>query len=208
MIASWTLSMASFIDNAGANGDGALMPETFIQLPTTAKRKAFIEAYQAAYKVDRMPSPVSAAQGYDSVYLLAAAITQAKSPEGPKIRAALENLQTKVDGVVTTYDHPFTATDHEAISPNIPVFGLLKNGRVVPAHEEDLAGDKALRVKPKGLFRFTNGALFRDWGRGRWRALEARSMQILAQLVVCGIAVGMIYGVIAFGYQLTFSTSR
>jgi branched-chain amino acid transport system permease protein len=38
--------------------------------------------------------------------------------------------------------------------------------------------------------------------------LEARSMQILAQLVVSGIAVGMIYGVIAFGYQLTFSTSR
>ena len=150
MIGSWTLSMATFIDNAGANGDGAMMPETFIQLPTTPKRKAFIEAYQAAYKVDRMPSPVSAAQGYDSVYLLAAAITQAKSPEGPKIRAALENLQTKVDGVVTTYDHPFTATDHEAISPNIPVFGLLKNGRVVPAHEEDLAGDKALRVKPKG----------------------------------------------------------
>jgi branched-chain amino acid transport system permease protein len=33
-------------------------------------------------------------------------------------------------------------------------------------------------------------------------------MQILAQLVVSGIAVGMIYGVIAFGYQLTFSTSR
>ena len=33
-------------------------------------------------------------------------------------------------------------------------------------------------------------------------------MQILAQLIVSGIAVGMIYGVIAFGYQLTFSTSR
>lgn len=33
-------------------------------------------------------------------------------------------------------------------------------------------------------------------------------MQILAQLIVSGIAVGMIYGVIAFGYQLTFATSR
>ena len=33
-------------------------------------------------------------------------------------------------------------------------------------------------------------------------------MQILAQLVVSGIAVGMIYGVIAFGYQLTFATSK
>ncbi len=33
-------------------------------------------------------------------------------------------------------------------------------------------------------------------------------MQILAQLIVSGITVGMIYGVIAFGYQLTFATSR
>ena len=33
-------------------------------------------------------------------------------------------------------------------------------------------------------------------------------MQILLQLIVSGISVGMIYGVIAFGYQLTFATSR
>ena len=149
MIGSWTLSMSSFIDTAGANGDGAIMPETFIELPTTPKRKAFIEAYHKAYGGDRMPSPVSAAQGYDSAYLLAAAITQAKSTEGRKIREALENLNAKVEGVVTTYDHPYSATDHEAISPNIPVMGLVKGGRVVAAHPEDLEGDKALRVKPR-----------------------------------------------------------
>ena len=33
-------------------------------------------------------------------------------------------------------------------------------------------------------------------------------MLILAQLIASGVAVGMIYGVIAFGYQLTFATSR
>ncbi|NBS00695.1 MAG: amino acid ABC transporter substrate-binding protein [Rhizobiales bacterium] len=149
MIGSWTLSMASFIDTAGPNGDGAMMPQTFIQMPTTPKRKAFIEAYQKAYNVDRIPSPVSAAQGYDSIYLLAAAIKQAGSTEGRKIREALENLNEKVEGVVTTYDKPFSATDHEAITDNIPVFGLVKGGRVVPAHPEDIAGDKALRVKSK-----------------------------------------------------------
>lgn len=147
MIGSWTLSMASFIDTAGPNGNGAMMPQTFIQIPDTAKRKAFIEAYQAAYKIDRMPSPVSAAQGYDSVLLLAAAIQQAGSTDGRKIREALENLKTKVEGVVTVYDKPFSATDHEAITSNIPVFGLVKDGRVVAAHPEDIAGDKAVRVK-------------------------------------------------------------
>jgi branched-chain amino acid transport system substrate-binding protein len=149
MIGSWTLSMANFIDTAGPNGDGAMMPQTFIQMPTTPKRKAFIEAYQAAYKIDRMPSPVSAAQGYDSVYLLVAAIKQAGSTDGRKVREALENLNTKIEGVVTVYDKPFSPTDHEAITSNIPVFGLVKNGRVVPAHPEDLEGPKAVRMKEK-----------------------------------------------------------
>ena len=149
LIGSWTLSMSSFIDTAGPNGDGAVMPQTFIQVPNTPKRKAFIEAYQAAYKTERMPSPVSAAQGYDSVYLLAAAIKQAGGTEGRKIREALENLNEKVEGVVTVYDRPFSATDHEAITNNIPVFGMVRGGQVVPAHPEDIAGDKAMRIKPR-----------------------------------------------------------
>ena len=149
LIGSWTLSMASFIDTSGANGNGSMMPQTFMQMPTTPKRAAFIKAYQDAYKVDRMPSPVSAAQGYDSIYLLAAAITQAGSTDGRKIKDALESLNTKVEGVVTIYDKPFSKTDHEAITNNIPVFGEVKDGRVAPAHPEDIAGDKAVRVKPR-----------------------------------------------------------
>ena len=57
MIGSWTLSMASFIDTAGANGEGAIMPQTFIQQPTTPKRKAFIEAYQKAYRSTALHRP-------------------------------------------------------------------------------------------------------------------------------------------------------
>ena len=149
MIGSWTLSMSSFIDNAGPNGEGASMPQTFIQVPNTPKRKAFIEAYQAAYKVDRIASPVSAAQGYDSVLLLAAAIKQAGGTDGRKVKDALENLTEKVEGVVTIYDRPFTAADHEAITANIPVFGVVRGGRVVPMYEEDVSGDKAVRIKAR-----------------------------------------------------------
>jgi len=135
MIGSWTLSMGNFIDNAGKNGDGTLMPQTFIQDANTPKRKTFIDSYMKAYKPagDRMPSPVSAAQGYDSIYLLAAAFKQAGGTDGPKVRAALENLNEKVDGVVTTYNKPFTKDDHEAIKSTIPVFGEVKGGRVVLA---------------------------------------------------------------------------
>jgi branched-chain amino acid transport system substrate-binding protein len=133
MIGAWTLSMGNFIDNAGKNGDGALMPQTFIQEGNTPKRKTFIEAYQKMYKVDRIPSAVSAAQGYDSIYLLAAAIRQAGSTDGTKVREALENLNEKVDGIVTTYNRPFTHDDHEAIKPGIAVMGEVKGGHVVTA---------------------------------------------------------------------------
>ncbi|MGB9092891.1 MAG: ABC transporter substrate-binding protein [Gallionella sp.] len=135
MIGSWTLSMGNFIDNAGKNGNGARMPETFIQEPSTPKRKAFIAAYLKAYNPPngRIPSPVSAAQGYDSMYLLAAAIKQAGSTNGVKIREALENLKEKIDGVVTTYNHPFTHDNHEAITKDMVVMGEVMDGHVVRA---------------------------------------------------------------------------
>jgi branched-chain amino acid transport system substrate-binding protein len=135
IVGSWTLAMANFIDNAGKNGEGTRMPQTFIQDPDTPKRKAFIDAYLKAYNPQggRMPSAVSAAQGYDSVYLLAAAIKQAGSTEGPKIAAALENLNEKLEGVVTTYDKPYSHTDHEAINFDNTKFGEVRGGRVVLA---------------------------------------------------------------------------
>jgi len=149
MIGSWTLSMANFIDNAGPGGEGARMPQTFIQEPTTPKRQSFIIAYLRTFKpkANRMDSPVSAAQGYDSIYLLAAAIKQANSTEGPKIKAALEDLKAPVEGVVTTYNRPFTKDDHEAITANIPVFGEVKGQRVLYAYEEDLKKASEVRLK-------------------------------------------------------------
>jgi len=149
MVGSWTLSMANYIDNAGPGGEGARMPQTFIQEPTTPKRQSFIISYLKTFnpKNARMDSPVSAAQGYDSIYLLAAAIRQANSTEGPKIKAALEDLKTPVDGVVTSYDHPFTKTDHDAITMNIPVFGEVKGNRVVYAYAEDKQKASEVRLK-------------------------------------------------------------
>jgi branched-chain amino acid transport system substrate-binding protein len=149
MIGSWTLSMANFIDNAGPGGEGARMPQTFIQEPTTPKRQSFIINYLKTFspKGARIDSPVSAAQGYDSIYLLVAAMKQANSTDGPKIKAALEDLKAPVEGVVTTYNKPFTAKDHEAITANIPVFGEVKGERVVYAYPDDQKKASEVRVK-------------------------------------------------------------
>jgi branched-chain amino acid transport system substrate-binding protein len=149
MITSWPASMQSFIDIAGPNGNGVMMPQTFIEDKTLPKRKAFLDGYYETYKVNKIPTPVAGAQGYDSVFLLAAAIKQAGSTDGPKIRAALEDLKEKVEGVVTTYDHPFSATDHNAITRNIVVFGMVKDGKIVYANEADAKNAGVVRVKEK-----------------------------------------------------------
>jgi len=131
MIGSWTLSMSNFIDNAGTSGEGVIMPQTFIEQGDTPKRDTFIRHYHATYKVTWMDSPPSAAQGYDSLYLLAAAIKQAGTVDGPKVRAALDNLIGTIDGVVQVYDHPFTPANHESVSAANVVYGVVKGGRVV-----------------------------------------------------------------------------
>jgi branched-chain amino acid transport system substrate-binding protein len=154
LIGGWTLSMSNFIDNAGKNGNGALMPQTFIEDPITPKAKAFIEAYHKTYNVKRIPSAVSAAQGYDAVYIFAAAVKQAGSPDTHKIKAALEDLKDPVPGVIHVWKHPYSKWDtknvetHEAFRRENAVMGMVQDGKVVFAHEEDRKRLSALAKAP------------------------------------------------------------
>lgn len=138
-VTSWNSSMSNYIDNAGSNGEGVYMPQTFIQDAGISTRWAdFITAYQKAYRVDRIPSPSSAAQSYDAMQLLAAAIEQAGSgASGEKVKQALESLQKPVVGLIATYDKPFDAEDHEATDAAHVVFGVVRSGRVVFANDND-----------------------------------------------------------------------
>lgn len=145
LIGGWTLSMSNYIDNAGKNGNGTMMPQTFIEDPITPKAKSFIDSYHKAYGVTRIPSPMSAAQGYDAVYVFAAAVKQAKSTDTHKIKDALENLQEPVKGVIATWKQPYAKWDpaneqtHEAFRRAQVVMGMVQDGRVVFADKADRA---------------------------------------------------------------------
>ena len=133
MIGSHTLSMPNFIETAGANAEGALFPQTFVP-GATAKGTAFIENYKKTYKVERIAGLGWAAPGYDTVYLLAAAIKQAGSTDGPKIREALENLKEPVDGVLMRYSKPFSKDDHELFKDSSKaLMATIRKGEVVRA---------------------------------------------------------------------------
>lgn len=138
LIGSWTLAMSNFIDDAGPNAEGARMPQTFIPEPTTPRRAAFLDAWLHQTGSTRIPVPPAAAQGYDSLLLLAAAIRQAGSTNGDRIREALEDLRIPVEGVIMTYMRPFSRSRHETISSAHDIYmGEVRNGRVVFAYQED-----------------------------------------------------------------------
>jgi branched-chain amino acid transport system substrate-binding protein len=139
----WTLSMSNFIDNAAKNGNGAIMPQTFIEDPITAKVRKFIDAYHRTYHVERMPSAMSAAEGYDAVLIFAAAVKQAQSTDTHQIKQALEDLREPVKGVIADWKHPYSKwnpadeSTHEAFRTQNVVMGMVKDGRVVFANEAD-----------------------------------------------------------------------
>jgi branched-chain amino acid transport system substrate-binding protein len=63
-----------------------------------------------------IPSPVGVAHAYDLIHILARAIDLAKTTDRPAIRDALEKVRG-YRGLVRDYEHPFSATRHEALSP-------------------------------------------------------------------------------------------
>jgi len=138
IIGSWTLAMSNFIDDAGPNAEGAHMPQTFISEPTSPRRAAFLETWRKQTGNARIAVPPAAAQGYDGIRLLAAAIEQAGGTGGDAVREALEDLRAPVEGIVMNYSRPYSKDNHETIRATDDLFmGIIRNGKVVFAHEED-----------------------------------------------------------------------
>ena len=147
MLGSWTFSMRNFTELSGKAGEGALMPQTFIQDLGSSSKNSFLLAYKRAFKTDRIPSPMSAAQGYDGMHLLYLALRQANSTDGTKIKDALENLKSRYQGVITSYHKPFSKEDHDAITQNMLIMGVVANGRVDYAYADDQKRGALLRMK-------------------------------------------------------------
>ena len=211
LIGGWPLSMSNYLDNAGANGNGTLMPQTFIEEPITPRAKAFIDAYHKAYGVTRIPSPVSAAQGYDAVLIFAAAVKQAGSTDSLKIRDALEDLKEPVDGVIATWNKPYSKwnptdvhhprglpprADHHGHGAGRPR-GLRQRGRQGPPRQ---ARRQVERLVP-GRRRGPPPRLTR-------RPPDTVPFSIVAQIAVSGALMGLVYALVAYGFQLTYATSK
>lgn len=138
-VGGWPLSFPFFIDGAGPAAEGAMMAQTFIAEPSNERRAAFLAAYSRKFGARRIPVPMAAAQAYDATYLLLYSLFSIRNNQltGPAIKQALETLPRTYYGVVATYEKPFSADDHDAITQNMLVMGLVKKGVVTFAYPED-----------------------------------------------------------------------
>ncbi|MFZ6687293.1 ABC transporter substrate-binding protein [Undibacterium sp. SXout11W] len=147
LVGSWILSHHGFIEQAGANAEGARMPVTFIENEST-RSDSFVLSYLRLNNAKRIPSAVAAAQTYDALRILSLAIMQANSTAPEQIKNALEDMKYEATStVVTRYKKPFSKTDHEAITQNMLFMGEVRRGKVTYAYKEDEKSSLIVRKK-------------------------------------------------------------
>lgn len=149
----WTVSMRNFLDAAGPAGEGVFTVASFIPTSQNMRHRLFVKNYLERFGKDAMESAMSSAQGYDAMRLLYNGLALADDLSGDSIRLSLERLGGRVgrgvEGVVTTYTRPFTPEDHDAITENMLVIGVVRNGRVDYAFEDDARQSHGIRHKRK-----------------------------------------------------------
>lgn len=125
----WGLSHRSAFEVSKGAVDGAMMVQTVLPNPFLERNSSFLRGYSKLSKEPLIGSMMSASQTYDAVHLLLRAMFESKGNlSGPALKKALENLPRPYQGVVTTYDRPFTAEEHDAISGNMLWLGTWRGG--------------------------------------------------------------------------------
>lgn len=138
VLTSWAADNLSFINAAGPT-----LAERPIFLRTvsedrTPRQQAFFDRIRPQLDADSAYS--FAVHGYDGTMLLARAMQQAGSTEGPAVRAALEDLQGRLEGYAKTYDRPFTRDQHEALTAADQRWTCWRGGRLAAFNDEVVAG--------------------------------------------------------------------
>lgn len=105
--------------------------------PTMNERTKDLNARLTAKNGTPTPIFAVAAQAYDAMTLLKAAMEKAGSTDRKAYRDALENLG-QVQGVIKLYDKPFTKSNHEGTSPRDLYLAHWVGAQVVPYPSDDM----------------------------------------------------------------------
>lgn len=139
VVSHWGISGGRFPELAGATAGDAHFVQTFSFFgklsPVGERVLAALKAkYPAVKGPEDIAAPVGTANAYDGLHLLARAIAQAGSTDSDKVREALESLKEPYQGLIKTYDKPFSAENHDALGPSDYVMVRYEGNSIVPAN--------------------------------------------------------------------------
>ena len=121
VVSHWGISGGRFPELAGPTAGDAHFVQTYSffgkQSPAGARVLAsLMKKYPEIKGPEDVFSPVGTANAYDAMYLMARAIDKAGSTDGDAIRKAMYEIG-KHDGLIKTYDNPFSPGNHDALGP-------------------------------------------------------------------------------------------
>ena len=130
VLTSWAADNITFYDAAGkALAEKPIFMRTVSENRTPAQQKLYD---RIGSKLKAPGSFSFALHGYDSIQIYAAAVKQANSVDGNAVRLALEDLKAPVQGVLKTYEKPFSKANHEALTAKDLVWIRWKDGKLQP----------------------------------------------------------------------------
>ena len=137
IVSHWGISGGRFPELAGPTAGDAHFVQTysfFGKQNATGERvlASLMKKYPQIKGPEDVFAPVGTANAYDAMHLMALAIAQAGSTDGDKVREALEDLKGKYEGLIKTYDHPFSKTGHDALGPTDYIMVRYEGEKIVP----------------------------------------------------------------------------
>ena len=140
IVSHWGPAGGRFTELAGPNAKNVIFVQTysfFGDLSPVGKK--VLAALQAKYPDIKGPADVTPAVGvanaYDSVLVIARAIEKAKSADPAAIRNGLYEVD-QVNGLIKTYDKPFTKARHDALTENDYIWTRFEDNHIMPVAQK------------------------------------------------------------------------
>jgi branched-chain amino acid transport system substrate-binding protein len=136
IVSHWGPAGGRFTELAGPNGKDVHFVQTysfFGKLSPVGERvvAALKAKYSSIKGLDDITPAVGVANAFDGMHLAALAIAAAGSTEGDAVRQGFYKIG-KYDGLIKTYDKPFSPTVHDALKSSDYVWAQFIDNRIVP----------------------------------------------------------------------------
>ena len=136
IVSHWGPAGGRFTELAGPSGKNVHFVQTYSFFgKQSAVGQKVLKALMAKYPDIKGPGDVTPAVGvanaYDAMMLSALAIQAAGSTDGPKVRDGYYKIG-KYEGLIKTYDKPFTPQNHDALTENDYVWAQFIDNQILP----------------------------------------------------------------------------